>query len=259
MKTKMNNKSTQALAALVLASGLASQAKADILQDYNISAGAGYGTTVSWTLDGSSNSGEGGFIGGINISAAGGLTTAAAAAGMPASYTTVCTDLGYNMSSGPYAYEFPINDTDGSLHTPNPSQVGSLTGAESIFAANVGSIGNADSAAALQLAVWTELYNNGNKVSTTLTSGTLAIDFGSYNITATGMNSTVQSELLTMLGDTGNPTPNMEQLVPDTDSSTIPQGLLYTPVPEASTVIAASTLLLSFGVCSLKSFSKKRA
>jgi hypothetical protein len=39
-----------------------------------------------------------------------------------------------------------------------------------------------------------------------------------------------------------------------------PQGLLiYAPVPEASTVITATLLLLSFGMCSLKSFGKFRA
>jgi hypothetical protein len=35
--------------------------------------------------------------------------------------------------------------------------------------------------------------------------------------------------------------------------------LVYAPVPEASTVVSATLLLLSFGVCSLKSFGKFRA
>lgn len=267
MKTKMNNKSIQALAALVLASGLASQAKADILQDYNVSSGIGIGgnnVDVSWnfgTGTGQSGNENNVFVGGININASGGPVPT----GMPTSYTTVCTDIADLMGHGPYQFALGqnnqyLNDTDGSKYSPDPSRVtGGLTSAESIFGSNLGSLGNADSAAALQLAVWTELYSSG-KLNINLSSGTLTIGWGNsgYYITATGMDGNVYTDLNTMLGDAGNPTPNVEQLLPDDNSGT-PQALLYAPVPEASTVIAASTLLLSFGVCSLKSFSKKRA
>ncbi len=263
----MNNKSIQALAALVLASGLASQAKADILQDYSVSSGIGIGgITVSWDFGtGTGQTGsESAFVGGININASSGPVPT----GMPTSYTTVCTDIADLMRSGPYQFALGqnnsyLNDTDGSIYSPNPSQVsGGLTRAESIFGSNLGSLGSTDSAAALQLAVWTELYSSGT-LNINLSSGILTIGWGNsgYNITATGMDGNVEADLNTMLGDAGNPTPNVEQLLPDDNSQTPgnPQGLLYAPVPEASTVIAASTLLLSFGVCSLKSFSKKRA
>lgn len=40
--------------------------------------------------------------------------------------------------------------------------------------------------------------------------------------------------------------------------SPTPQALAPTPVPEASTVITGTLLLLSFGLCSLKSFGKSR-
>ncbi len=263
----MNNKSIQALAALVLASGLASQAKADILQAYDIGSGPGIGgagVDVSWnfgTNPGQTGNDSGVFVGGINMSASGSLTS-----GMPSSYTTVCTDIASLMGSGPYTFALGqnnnyLNDNDGSHYSPNPSQVaGGLQRAENIFGANVGSIGYANSAAALQLAVWTELYSYG-PVTTRINSGTLTIDWGGtsgYNITATDMNGSVLTDLQNMLVSANNMDTNVLQFLPDDNSGT-PQALLYAPVPEASTVIAASTLLLSFGVCSFKSFSKKRA
>lgn len=60
----------------------------------------------------------------------------------------------------------------------------------------------------------------------------------------------VPSPEATMNGNNPNDTPQQEVLP---DSRRRP-----TPVPEASTIITGALLLLSFGVCSLKSFGKSR-
>ena len=263
MKTKMNNKSIQALAALVLASGLASQAKADIT--YSVSGYSLENASVSYDFSSLNPSGPSGsasvLAGGIGITA----QSSTVGTGAPSSYVTVCTDFEATLYLGNnYKYSNPATIPD-SGYLPDPGQVsGGLQSAANLFSKYSGLLtdGNSDDAAALQLAIWTVLYDS------TWTYTGSSIGNSTFAVNSSGTTTGAFSELKTLLETIPDPTQNsVELLVPDPQNGSNngnnqgdpPQALLYAPVPEASTVIAASTLLLSFGVCSMKSFSKKRA
>ena len=252
------NQGIFALGAIALVGGVASQAKADI--SYTISdASLEYvsvqfqNTTYSSVL-----------AGGIGITPAGSSST----------YVSVCTDfLGSLYLGNTYTYAAPI-PTANALTTPgyNPdpswgqNAPAAIQNAATLFA-NYHSVltsGNYDAAAGLQLAIWTVLYDS---------TGVGSINDGSgaeFQAISTAMDSGAISQETAFLNALGSlaPNPNVDILVPSPDSAlngnnpdgNPPQGLLvYAPVPEASTVITATLLLLSFGMCSLKSFGKFRA
>ncbi len=258
------NRNIQALAALVLASGLVSGAKADItykISDYSLE-----NANVSFNFSGDTPSGPVGtdqtiLAGGIGITA----TTPTAGTGGPSSYVSVCTDFAATLYIGSsYTYANPAQIPDAS-YVPDPTQVaGGLQSAANLFSKYSGLLtdGKRDDAAALQLAIWTVLYDsNINFSSSSIGNSTFAVN-------SSGTSAGTFSELKTLLESIPDPSQSsVEILVPSPQNgsnngnwqSDPPQALLYAPVPEASTVLTASVLLVSFGVCSLRSFGKHRA
>jgi hypothetical protein len=256
------NQGIFALGAIALVGGVASQAKADI--SYTVSdASLEYvsvqfqGTTYGSVL-----------AGGIGITASG------PTGGAPSSYVSVCTDfLGSLYIGNTYTFASPI-PTANALTTPgyNPDpswgQVApaAIQNAATLFANYHSALtsGNYDAAAGLQLAIWTVLYDSTGVGSVNAGSG------AEFQAISTAMDSGAISQETSFLSALGSlaPSPDVKIFVPTPDSASNgnnpdgnpPQGLLlYAPVPEASTVITATLLLLSFGMCSLKSFGKFRA
>jgi hypothetical protein len=152
-------------------------------------------------------------------------------------------------------------------YTPDPTwgqnASAAIQNASTLFA-NYSSLltgGNVDQAAGLQLAIWMSLYDS---------TGIGAVNTGAGAELTAVSDSTAATDAYALLNGLANLTPatTVQIFTPDTDTpangnnpdGNPPQGLLlYAPVPEASTVITASLLLLSFGMCSLKSFGKFRA
>ena len=261
------NRNIQALAALVLASGLVSGAKADItykISDYSLE-----NANVSFNFSGDTPSGPVGtdqtiLAGGIGITA----TTPTAGTGGPSSYVSVCTDFAATLYIGnSYTYANPAQIPDAS-YVPDPTQVaGGLQSAANLFSKYSGLLtdGKRDDAAALQLAIWTVLYD---PLGTINLNSSTTIGNSTFAVNSRGTSAGAFSELKTLLESIPDPTQSsVEILVPSPQSgsnngnwqSDPPQALLYAPVPEASTVLTASVLLVSFGVCSLRSFGKHRA
>jgi hypothetical protein len=248
------NQRVFALGAIALVSGMASQAKADI--SYTVSdASLEYvsvqfqGTTYDSVL-----------AGGIGITALGSSST----------YVSVCTDfLGSLYIGNTYTYAAPIptGNVLSAGYSPDPAwgqnADAAIQNAATLFASYHSALtsGNYDAAAGLQLAIWTVLYDS---------TGVGTFNAGSgAEFQALGTSGAISQEDAFLNALSSLPAnPNVGFLAPDPDNGNNgnnpngnqPQGLLiYAPVPEASTVITATLLLLSFGMCSLKSFGKFRA
>lgn len=254
---KQRNQRLSVLGAIALAGGFASQAKADI--SYTISDASLEVAEVQFQ-----GSDYNVLAGGIGITAVGG-------SGGPSSYVSVCTDFNGSLYLGStYTYNAPI-PTANALTTPgyNPdpswgvNAPAAIQNAATLFA-NYSSVltgGNFDQAAGLQLAIWMSLYdstgigavNTGAGAELTAVLGSAAAtDAYAYLNDLTGLTPSTGVQIFTPGPDDSSNGPN-----PDGNP---PQGLLlYAPVPEASTVVTATLLLLSFGMCSLKSFGKFRA
>ena len=256
------NRSIFTVGAITLAGGLCSQAKADI--SYTISDASLEYVTVQYQSTQYSV-----LAGGI------GITATTATGGAPSSYVSVCTDfMGSLYLGNNYSYAAPI-PTSGALaagYNPDPSwgtaAAAAIQNASTLYAnySSVLTSGNYDAAAGLQLAVWTALYDSTgvNTLNTGSGATFLAVNNGADSTAITDEMAYLNAlEGGTLTG--GSP---VQIFLPDPDDYTNggnppnvpPQGLLlYAPVPEASTVITATLLLLSFGICSLKSFGKFRA
>jgi hypothetical protein len=251
------NQSLLSLGVVAVVGGLASQAKADI--SYTISNSSLEYVDVNY--NGSQYSV---LAGGIGITAAGG-------SGGPSSYVSVCSDFGASLYLGnTYQFNAPI-PTSSALSTPgyNPdptwgkNAAAAIQNASTLFANYSSALtgGNVDQAAGLQLAIWMSLYDStgigavdtsAGAELTAVSDSTAATDAYAYLSDLTGLTPSTGVQILTPNPDDASNGPN-----PDGNP---PQGLLlYAPVPEASTVVTASLLLLSFGMCSLKSFGKFRA
>ena len=257
----------------VLVSGLALSANATI--SYQIS-NAGLETT-DVSFDGTSYNGV--LAGGIGISGSDG-----------SSYVSLCTDfLGSLYLGSTYSYNSPVSVGSSGLTgiapawgADNAGKTGGaidqtsatygLDNAASLFLNNLSVLktGTTDQKAALQIAVWTALYD-------TTSTGTLDLTDGRFDFSAdTGLDSDVLAYLNGLVNPTsaGYTTPAVDLLVPSPATAANgnnpdgqpPQELLIPssttqvvqPVPEASTIVTGALLLLSFGLCSLKSFGKSR-
>jgi hypothetical protein len=247
------NQGIFALGAIALVGGVASQAKADI--NYTIS-----DATLEYVNVEYNNTAYSGVLaGGIGITASGSSST----------YVSVCTDfMGSLYLGNTYQYAAPVPTAnalpDGYNPYPNWAQVpaAAIQNAATLFANFHSALTSGyDSAAGLQLAIWTVLYDSTAVGSFNNGSGAL------FQTSGTGGAYDQEAAFLSALSSLPA-NPNVDILMPDPDNSgngnnpdgNVPQGLLiYAPVPEASTVITATLLLLSFGMCSLKSFGKFRA
>ena len=182
---------------------------------------------------------------------------------------SVCTDfLGSLYLGNTYTYAAPV-PTANALpgYHPDPAwgqnAPAAIQNAATLFGNFHSALTSGDyqAAAGLQLAIWTVLYDS---------TGVGTFNEGSgAEFKALGTSGAISDEntFLSALGSL-TPSSNIDLLEPSPDSAlngnnpdlNPPQGLLiYAPVPEASTVITATLLLLSFGMCSLKSFGKFRA
>jgi hypothetical protein len=113
-----------------------------------------------------------------------------------------------------------------------------------------------DQAAALALAMYTALYNstaygvaaNGTVSSgfdVTLSGGSVATDYSAFLSALTGYN--------------GSPLAVGYVLTPDAGQPNAEQTMIFTPVPEASTIIAGALMVLPFGASTLRILRKKCA
>jgi hypothetical protein len=265
---------------VALAAGLATQAQATL--SYQIS-NAGL-ETANVTFDGTSYNGI--LAGGIGVTSTGG-------SGGSSSFVSICTDfLGSLYLGNTYTYNSPVSisspgltgiaptwgadnagKTSGTADTTSATY--GLDNAAELFYHNIGVLtsGTTDQKAALQLAIWTALYDTtsagavdvtGSRFSFNVasTAGGIALNWleGLVNPTSSSyvdspVGLLVPSPATAANGSNPDGEPPQELLV----VMPTPQALAPTPVPEASTVITGTLLLLSFGVCSLKSFGKSRS
>jgi hypothetical protein len=268
MKLKMNQLGCLS-SLVVLTVGLTSTAKATI--SYQVSDGGLETANVS--MDGVAYNGI--LAGGIGITQVGG-------SGGPSSYVTICTDfLGSLYLGNTYSYNSPISISSPGLTGIDPTwgannagknsgnadmttAVLAIKNAGELFQNNLAILtsGTTDQKAALQLAIWTALYDTtsaGTVVDTTgarflfdttSSAGILAMDWLNELINPTSPSFVTPSvSLLT-------PNPMTSQGNPD---GSLPQELLVaTPVPEASTIVAGTLLFLPFALCGLKSLRKQQ-
>ena len=277
----------QILAVVLTVACCAAEARAGIVK-YTI--GNGGLETFDVKMDGTSSIGI--LAGGISLSQnpSGNNTS------MPASYVTVCTDIGATLYLGnTYKYNTPANNFSGltgvdptwgavntpaylagnSANTANASQA--IQNAAYLFytygnlqANHTGISGSVEQLAALQLAIWSVLYNT--TVDGTVTSGAAArfqITGGSDAAAISDANSwitTLNSQanvgnfgylgyLLFPTGAPSDPQGNADGQPPQ--ELLIDQDAL-TAVPEASTVLAGVLLLLPVGASALRAFRKHR-
>jgi hypothetical protein len=256
-------------ASLVFLAGFASSAHATI--SYQIS-NAGL-ETANVTLDGTTYDGI--LAGGIGITKTGG-------SGGPSSYVSICTDfLGSLYLGSTYSYNSPVSISaagngvapswgeDNAGKSPSQSDLTTaglaIQNAAELFYKNfaVLTTGTTDQKAALQLAVWTALYDTtgaGNILTTasrftfdtTSSAGILALDW--INALVNPTSSSFVSPPVGLLV----PSPATAANGPNPDGAPPQELMIVTPVPESSTIIAGALLFLPFGLCSLKSFRKSR-
>ena len=222
-----------------------------------------------------------GVIDGTGISAlAGGILiteTAGGDATTPSSYITVCTDIGaslylgqtytYNAPATPFAGQSGINPkwgtgiNDGSAAAAIQNAAYLFNNYGQLTSAGLG--GSTEQKAALQLAIWSVLYNTVGVGQNEIT-GT-RFTFTSPDATAvTDANNLISA--LNALPNAGNfgytsallyPNPADGSQNPSPRDGKAPQELLIASVPEASTVIAGALLLLPFGAGTFKILRKK--
>lgn len=280
--------------ALLLGMCLISETPAGATVDYQIVNAGGASTESTYSdlqevnikIDG--NTIDSAFTGGIQISE----TTKPAVAGLPVSYTTVCTDInGTLYLGGTYSYATPPN-TFGTLSGVDPTwgaangpgvKVNSVANATQAIqnAAYIfynfggltskGITGTPDQMAGLQLAVWEALYD-------TTTSGQVVANEGTTQTSATARFQVLAGGDENAITDANaylkqlNNQPLVGKfgysgalLVPspldqDNSDGEPPQELLIgAPVPEPSTLIAGALMLLPFGASTLRILRRNHA
>ncbi len=242
---------------------MASKAKDDInyqISDYSLEA-------VSLSDNGGSSF-QTVLAGGIGVTENG---SSGVTGNAPSSYVALCTDFNSALYVGDtYTYAAPVTTSPAPAgYSGNPVWTADGLENAATLAVNFGSVltsGNFDQAAALQMAIWTVLYDS-TGVGTVNTAGSFQAASGSAAYT--DMNAFLAK--LALLSSAP-----AEILLPSPDDSSNggllsnhginepPQALLLvtslaTPVPEASSIISGGMLLLSFGLCSLRTFSKFRS
>jgi hypothetical protein len=282
------------LAAAVLGCLAVSSAKAAMV-DYNIvNSEADLETfNLNYNSSGSTMTTlSGALAGGIQIQEVAGGTQSA---GLPTTYTSVCTDVGGTVYLGQtYGYDvasfshqtgidpsWGLNANGGTIAGGNSlagEEALAIQNAASIFYNHFTDLGNAATPtenAAVQLAVWAALYNtagNGSVfgVSYNAVTHTGSIDTSGARFQVTsGDSAAINLAASWLVGLTGSSTYQGDLLYPDPqyqnngDGNPVQELLLRTqdapPVPEPSTIVAGALLLLPFGASTLRVFRKNRA
>lgn len=205
---------------------------------------------------------------------------------MPKQYTTLCTDIRgtlylgqsytYNSPAVPFGSHTGLNPTWGAANTPTYLSTHSINTANAALAIQnaaylfytygqltaTGLGGDTDHKAALQLAVWSVLYN-------TDTLGGITGSRFSFSSGDTDAMTLADSWIsdLNNLRQQGNFNYNYSGflLYPNPDNGSMnanhepPQELLFAPVPEASTVLAGCMMLLPLGFASFKILRRHRS
>jgi hypothetical protein len=166
MKLNVDRKAVKALTVGLVAACAATQARAAFV-DYEVGDGGLVGGFTG-SIDGTAISGGASFLaGGID------LTKESGGAGLPATYTTLCTDIGGTLFLGEtYGFNAPALFTSSGVA---PSTWGANSGSAAAAIQNAaqlfyqdgifgGVLGGSDAnaKAGLQLAVWEALYDTGN-------------------------------------------------------------------------------------------------
>jgi len=272
--------------ALALLSGLSLSAAKGAMVNYNIGNGGLESFNITYNYGTGLNTSIGGALaGGISITEVPGGT---ASSGFPASYDTVCTDIGGTVYlGGTYCYDLsgytglsgvrPSWGLDAYDNTLSAKQLqieqgDAIQNAAEIFYNNFNSLqnGSTDQKAAVQLAVWAALYD------TTL-SGTVAVSLDSngnlvgnrFTASAIGDQNAIYLAAGMLSGLNGNYGLTGDLLYPNPtyqgngDGEPVQELLLRTqdapPVPEPTTIVAGAMLLLPFGMSTLRMFRKNRA
>ena len=258
--------------------------------DYKIGNGGLEGFNITYNDSGTHYTGiNGALAGGIAITKVAGGTQPD---GFPASYTTVCTDIGGTVYLGnTYGYDqtgfagqtgvrpnWGLNAYDGGAGVGLVGeQQEAIQNAAHIFYTHfsvLNGISTTDKAA-LQLAVWAAAYNTGLSGSVAGFSYSSGSGIGSLSgsggrFTASGGDQAAINEAASWLvGLDGNYGLAGNLLYPDPTYQNNGDGLPVqellirtqdsTPVPEPTTMIAGALLLLPFGASTLRFVRKNRA
>jgi hypothetical protein len=280
----------QALA-MAAAMGLSVGAAKAAMVDYNIGDGGLESFNITYNDSGSHfTSISGALAGGIAITkVTGSAQQGTQPAGFPASYTTVCTDIGGTVYLGStYGYDqqgftgqtgvrpsWGLNAYDGTLQAPAllGEQQEAIQNAADIFYTHFSALSGSSTTdkAALQLAVWAAVYNtglNGAVADVTYSGGVGSISGGRFTVSG-GDQAAINEAALWLQGLTGSYGLTGNLLYPDPtyqgngDGLPVQELLIRTqdstPVPEPTTMIAGALLLLPFGASILRFVRKNRA
>lgn len=256
---------TRALAFALAAAGFVSAANASVT--YSIANGGLESFDV--TID--STTINGALAGGILLN-----EVSSTDPSMPASYVTVCTDIGGTLYLGQnYTYDTPPTSFAGQSGvqptwgdgTTASSAAAAIQNAAYLFytygqLTGTGVGGTTDQKAALQLAVWAALYNTTASGAVTGTRFSVA---GSSTALTLAENYLTDLNAQSGVGNFGyngyllTPDPALGGINANADGKPPQELLIGTPVPEAPTVIAGMLLLLPFAASTYRILRRKRA
>lgn len=237
---------------------------AGVMAVHTLSASVTYqinnGGLESFNLSIDGNSINGALAGGIQINRISGDTS------LPSSYVTVCTDIEGTLYLGQqYTYNTPVTPFSGQSGI-NPNWGDGSAGSAAMAIQNAAYLfytygqltgtglgGTTEQKAALQLAVWSALYN---------TTADGAVDGTRFSVSSgdASARSLANSWLSGLAGDYSFPGYLLypSQLTGVNADGQPPQELLIgAPVPEAPTVIAGALLLLPFAASTLRILRRK--
>jgi hypothetical protein len=181
---------------------------------------------------------------------------------------TFCTDVGVEWNDSTTAYTAKTFAASDGVNPPWSAVPQAIQNAawiyktyflnqEASIVANAGTTADENIAAGIQLAIWKVLYDTTS--SGGLDSGGNIFTAGNFQASGFGGGITVAegyiSALLSARSDGTFATYTETWLGPNNGNS---QGLIYSPVPEPSTLIAGAMLLLPFGASTLRFVRKNR-